>query len=252
LFPYVCGDATRSRSWAFDMTKRQWLDLQPKTQPRVVPLSAAVYDHVNNLTVVFGGSFDGEPQTWLYNASENAWRNARPEASPTARVWHSMVFDRGAGVVVLFGGHDGKRDLGDTWLYDTAQNTWIEATPPADKTSPAPRCGHAMAYDSAREATILFGGHTTTYSDEADEEAYLYQKSHSDRGTAHADTWAFDADTRRWTLLAPATSPPPAATACGAMVYDSRRKQTILMHPWKPRGPEAKRYNTCQVWSLGN
>jgi hypothetical protein len=252
LFPYISGDPSRSRTWAFDMTRKQWLDLQPKTQPRVVPLGAAVYDRANEVTVLFGGSFDGEPQTWLYDSTENEWRNAQPKISPCARVWHNMAFDRVAGVVALFGGHDGKRDLGDTWLYDAAKNTWTEATPPADKPSPGPRCGHGMAYDVARGTTILFGGHTTKYSDEADEEAYLYQKSHSDRGIAHDDTWAFDAATRSWTLLAPETSPPPAPTICGAMVYDNRRSQMILMHPWKPRCPEAKRYNTCQVWSLAS
>ena len=109
-----------------------------------------------------------------------------------------------------------------------------------------------LAYDVARRVTILFGGHTTKYNDEADEEAYLYQKSHSDRGITHGDTWSFDAATRSWRLLAPKESPPPAATVCGAMVYDSRRSQMILLHPWKPRGPEAKKYNTCQVWSLGS
>jgi len=250
LFPYVSGDPTRSQTWAFDMTSNEWLDLLPETQPRVVPLSAAVYDRVNNLTVLFGGSFDGEPQTWLYESLQNEWRNARPRTSPSARVWHNMAFDQSAGVTVLFGGHDGKRDLGDTWLYDAVENIWTEVTPPADQPSPQPRCGHAMAYDVARGVTILFGGHTTKYSDEADEEAYLYQKSHSDRGIAHGDTWAFDAATRSWSLLAPETSPPPAPAVCGAMVCDSRRSQVILMHPWKPRGPEAKRYNTCQVWSL--
>jgi hypothetical protein len=252
LFPFVSGDPTRSRTWAFDMTKRLWLDLQPKTQPRVVPLGAAVYDGANMVTVLFGGSFDGEPQTWLYDSTENEWRTAQPKTSPSARVWHNMAFDRAAGAVVLFGGHDGNRDLGDTWLYSAAENTWTEVTPPADKPSPGPRCGHALAYDVARGATILFGGHTTKYNDEADEEAYLYQKSHSDRGIAHGDTWAFHAATRGWRLLAPEESPPPAATICGAMVYDSRRSQMILMHPWKPRGPEAKKYNTCQVWSLGS
>jgi hypothetical protein len=217
-----------------------------------LPLSAAVYDRANKVTVLFGGSFDGEPQTWLYDAARNDWRNARPETSPSARVWHNMTFDRSAAMVVLFGGHDGKRDLGDTWLYDAATNTWTEVTPPTDAPSAGARCGHGMAYDVARGATILFGGHTTRFSNEADEEAYLYQKSHSDRGIAHADTWSFDAANHSWTLLAPATSPPPAPTVCGAMVYDSRRSRVILVHPWKPRGPEARQYNTCQVWSLGS
>jgi len=252
LLPCVSGDPARSRTWAFDMAKRRWLDLKPPTQPRVVPLSAAVYDARNRLTVLFGGSFDGGPQTWLYEAAGNRWRNAAPKTSPSARVWHNMAFDEEAGVVVLFGGHDGQRDLGDTWLYDAAKNTWTDVTGPPARPSPGPRCGHAMAYDAHRGAAVLFGGHTTKHNDEADEEAYLYQKSHSDPGIAHGDTWAFAAAGRAWSRLAPEASPPPARKVSGAMAYDRRRGRLVLMHPWKPPHPRSRKYNTCQVWTLGS
>jgi len=45
------------------------------------------------------------------------------------------------------------RNLGDTWVWNGAH--WIRKTPP---TSPPPRFGHAMAYDTARREVVLFGG----------------------------------------------------------------------------------------------
>jgi hypothetical protein len=141
--------------------------------------------------------------------------------------------------------------VGDTWLYDAGENAWTDVTPPAGQPSPGPRCGHGLCHDAARGATILFGGHTTKFSDETDVEAYLYQKSHSDRGTSHNDTWAFDASAGRWTRLAPAASPPPAPDIAGAMVYDAPRRRIVLIHTWKPKGSAARKYNTAQVWALG-
>ena len=75
------------------------------------------------------------------------------------------------------------------------------ATPRADASdAPSPRWGHAMAYDSARDRIVLFGG--------AD--------SLEDR---MADTWEWSGD--GWMRL-PATGPPPRAYA--AMAFDPVRE----------------------------
>jgi hypothetical protein len=247
LYPYADGDPARSTTWAFDLGAGKWIDLKPKTSPRVVPNSAAVYDTRNKVVVLFGGSFDAEPQTWLYDPAANEWRKAATKTSPSARIWHNMTFDEKTGRVVLFGGHDGKRELADTWTFDAATQSWAQQTPAAH---PGPRCGHAMAYDAANAVTILFGGCTTRYNDEKNEEAFLYQKSHSHTGVKRGDTWAYDAAANRWTKLAPQASPPPAGIVSGAMAYDRHNEALILMHPWKPRYPKSRRYNTSQVWAL--
>jgi len=251
IFPAVSADPAAARTWGYDVRSKKWVDLKPKTQPRVVGSSATVYDRRNKVTILFGGSYDREPQTWLYDSAANEWRNAKPQRSPSARHWHNMTYDRKAGAVILFGGHDGKRECGDTWLYDAAENAWAPAGPAAGKPAPVARAGHGMAYDSARGVTVLFGGHSTRHNNPADEDAYFYQKAHADYGQHHADTWTFDAKAKTWTPLKPKAGPPPASLVSGAMVYDPERKQLILMHHWKPRGSAAKKYNTAQVWVLG-
>ncbi|HEX2069614.1 MAG TPA: Ig-like domain-containing protein [Actinomycetota bacterium] len=62
-----------------------------------------------------------------------------------------------------------------------------------------------MAYDSAREKTVLFSGDTDT-------------------NPPLADTWEWDGTT--WTERSPATSPP--ARNLAAMAYDSTRGKTVL------------------------
>lgn len=67
-----------------------------------------------------------------------------------------MAFDSARAVTVLFGGHNGPPmgpRLADTWEWDGT--TWTQRTSP---TSPPARLGFAMAYDSARAVTVIFGG----------------------------------------------------------------------------------------------
>ncbi len=80
----------------------------------------------------------------------------RATDGPTARMAHAVVYDSARGVTVLFGGWhwvpSHLEDLGDTWEWDG--NTWTQRA----TDGPSPRHDHAMAYDSARGVTVLYGG----------------------------------------------------------------------------------------------
>ena len=97
-----------------------------------------------------------------------------------------LVYDSARGVLVLFGGFYWNPDtgdivlLGDTWEYDGVN--WVQRSPASN---PSARYYHAMAYDSARGVTVLFGGHDTR-----------------DRLN---DTWEWDGT--NWTQRFPATKP---------------------------------------------
>ena len=75
---------------------------------------------------------------------------------PSIRSSHSMVFDTARGKAVLFGGYgpkpDGSEYLSDLWEYDGA--AWTLRT----TSGPAARQNAAMAFDTARNKTVLFGG----------------------------------------------------------------------------------------------
>ena len=91
-----------------------------------------------------------------------------------------------------------------TWSYDYANNTWANITP---RVGPSPRAGAGMAYDSAADRVILFGGVI------------------SNTGSV-GDTWVFDYSNDTWTNRTPGTA--PAARGLPDMVYDSSGDQTIL------------------------
>ncbi|HVE92101.1 MAG TPA: kelch repeat-containing protein [Actinomycetota bacterium] len=81
-----------------------------------------------------------------------------------------------------------------------ASFTYVQKGPLA---GPSARDAHAMAYDSDRGRTVLFGG---------------------SNGTALGDTWEWDGQV--WRQLTPATSPP--ARANHAMAYDSARRRVVM------------------------
>jgi IPT/TIG domain-containing protein/galactose oxidase-like protein len=92
-----------------------------------------------------------------------------------------------------------------------AQVTWSPLSP---ATSPPPRAGHAMVYDSARGRTVLFGGYDPTF-------AYL------------SDTWEWDGT--NWSQISTATSPSPRASA--AAVYDPALGRVVLFGGVDGSGP---------------
>src|SRR4051812_34328963 len=101
-----------------------------------------------------------------------------------------LTYIRSAGILAL------AAVLGNAWFGDALAQTdlpYSSGSTGADgpltfRTIPVNgRIGHAMAYDSARNQTIMFGGNFNG--------AYL------------GDTWAFDGT--NWTRLTPPASPSP-------------------------------------------
>ncbi|MBK9386122.1 MAG: hypothetical protein IPN34_15020 [Planctomycetes bacterium] len=84
-----------------------------------------------------------------------------------------------------------------------AQDQW---TTSATSPRPSPRYLHAMAYDSARGVTVLFGG------------------THATTGALLNDTWEWNGTT--WNLRAPSMRPP--SRNMHAMAYDAARGVTVL------------------------
>jgi N-acetylneuraminic acid mutarotase len=150
--------------------------------------------------VLFGGASDAGRygDTWLYDPSANTWAVAGGAVLPLPRSAHAMVYDQSAGKVVLFGGVDDAGRFDDTWLYDSASDTWTLTD--LKGSVPSPRSGHAMVFDPAIGASILFGGY--------------------DGIGLLDDTWVYDAQAGTWTELEPSgTLPSPRGNH--RMVYDS-------------------------------
>ena len=127
-----------------------------------------------------------------------------PGKGPLVRGGGACSYDSKRNKLVLFGGlhyrgSDAGKLMGDTWEWDGSK--WSEMKVAA----PQARAWHSMAYDAARERTVLFGGNT-------------------DFGqTSFADTWEWDGN--KWTKIN-VSGPGPRSDF--AMVFDAQRKKIVL------------------------
>ena len=146
-------------TWVWD--GEAWDEVTPPSDsPTARESHALTYDAVRDRVVLFGGSdtpLSLVNDTWEWDGE--AWSEVTPAgASPEARGLHALTYDPTRGRAVLFGGL--REDvllsrLGDTWEWDGS--AWAEIEP--GLASPAPRSGHALAYEGARRRVVLFGGY---------------------------------------------------------------------------------------------
>ncbi len=138
-------------TWEYD--GKAWKEIRPLVFPSAREDHVMVYDSVRKVTVLFGGLMQRDTWTW----DGVVWTKVRipPAQKPSARSSFSMAFDEARGKTVLFGGYDVTNGLvDDTWEFDGV--VWAQVR--SATTTPLPRREHGMAYDSARQRIVLFGG----------------------------------------------------------------------------------------------
>jgi len=166
---------------------------------------AMAYDSQRGVTVLLGGGqIQGQSQvttsfsdTWEWDGG--SWSQASG-GMPSVQPGHAMAYDSQRGRMVLCGGPGGGISNGvlvDTWEWDGSSWSQIGSN------APQARSAHAMAYDSQRDRTVLFGG--------AIPGAYI------------GDTWEWDGSS--WNQVG---STGPQARSAHAMAYDSQRGVTVL------------------------
>jgi len=152
----------------------------------------------------------------------------RTTNGPSPRYANAMAYDSGRGVTVMYSGGyvdpaNGYRGFGDLWEWDGAR--WRQRTTFANSNAwhqdingswvqnytdtPAARLQHAMAYDSQRRQTVMFGGRGGPNGVFGD---FVFN-----------DTWEWDGT--RWYFRS--TNGPPA-TFNDHMTYDPVRGVTVL------------------------
>lgn len=151
-------------TWEYD--EIGWTMRDTANDPNIHPVGSGpnclAYDPDRQVCVYFGG-YDGENylnDTWEY--SNAYWIKITTQNSPSKRYASCLVYDTERKKMVLFGGYGLSPTnptqviiLNDTWEYNGQD--WKEII---TKTSPEPRCYHAMVYESIRKKIILFGGKT--------------------------------------------------------------------------------------------
>ena len=166
------------------------------------------YDSNRKVTVLFGGAAGTTPlrDTWEWNGS--SWTpkcTASPciDGRPPARYYTTMAFDSVRNVTVLYGGRVGSTTLGDTWEWNGS--LWVErcTAAPCSNATPGIRYSAAIAFDSARGRTVLYGGHSGTQ--------------------LLNDTWEWNGSA--WHMT---TSGTPSGLWRAAAAFDSARGRTVM------------------------
>lgn len=191
-------------TWEFDGAT--WQQTFPAHSPSARSGHTMTYDAGRGVTLLFGGLGRGgaSKEVWEWNGSD--WSLVTTMgASPGPRVGHGMAYDSARGVHVMYGGDSSSGALGDTWEYDGAGLTWTLRTPLA--TGPGARFWFQLAFDAARNRTLLFGGTP-------------------DATVQLADTWVWDGQAGVWTQLNPPAH--PSERQFYTLSYDSIRELVVL------------------------
>jgi hypothetical protein len=152
------------------------------------------------------------PTTFLFAAfaalsalPAQTWTLQAPPPYPTtlARRTGGIAWHPVQGGLVMYGGLQSgpTLTLNDTWVWNGA--AW---TPVTTTTTPPPRWGHKIVYDTRRARIVTFGGRSPATTAVAN------------------DTWEFDGVD--WQQVFPAAS--PNARAFYGMAYDERRGKTVV------------------------
>jgi hypothetical protein len=188
-----------SETWLFDGST--WTH-KIVTGPSARFAAAMAFDSGRGRAILYGGTNATVPggangETWDWDGTVWAIHYV---SGPGPRFRHAMAYDAARGKIVLYGGtYNGT--LGDTWEWDGQFWTQVCTSAPCSTTTPGPREGHSLAYDSYRQRTVLFG------SDANDT----------------AQTWEWDGT--RWALTA---SGGPLDRFTPGLAFDPQRRAVVM------------------------
>jgi len=196
----VVGNQSSSNLETWEWDGSDWTQ-RSSGGPRPRSGAAMAFDSLRGESVLFGGTLGngGLADTWVWDGS--GWQQVG-SGGPLPRWGHAMTFDSQRGEVVLFGGmgtpFGNPANLADTWEWNGSY--WHEHFGIA---GPAARHYAALAFDSRRQRTVLYGG--------SDNNAFL-------------DTWEWDGTS--WQVRTPLVS--PSTPGSGALAFDLARGVCVL------------------------
>jgi len=170
--------------------------------PAVRSGSTSSYDSKRDRLIMFGGndtSFHVTNEVYEWTGFD--WITLDPVVAPVQRAASAMAYDRDLDRTVMFGGFDGTYEIGDTWLWNGA--VWTNVNAPG----PIGRTGHVMVYDPRRRVVVLFGGYRTG----------------AEFGVFD-DTWEFDG--KAWKQIT--TAHAPAKREYAEAAYDPKAGAIVL------------------------
>ncbi len=214
-------------TWAYDYDNNTWTNLNPVVRPIGRTGHAMTYDNRSDRVIMFGGYTAVAPagETWSFDFNRNNWSKMNPAGAPSSRGLNAIVYDQKSDRVIMFGGsieNPGSSVVlfKETWTYDFGGNVWRRMSP---FVSPSARAWHGMAYDSATDRAVLFGG--------------------IDDNGSNGETWFYDLNRDAWTQATPLVSPSPRTGH--ALAYEVQSNRVILFGGRAPAG------TSDETWELG-
>ncbi|MBL8233960.1 MAG: hypothetical protein JNL98_36025 [Bryobacterales bacterium] len=132
-------------------------------------------------------------------------------AAPSGRVDGAIAYDPQNRRVYMFGGRD-STVRNDLWTYSVERREWTQLQPAG---SPPPaRFGHTLIFDPQRRRVVLFGGQSSGFFN---------------------DTWSYDVEANRWTMLAGSRGAPNERYSHSA-IYDAPRDRMVISHGFTDEG----------------
>ncbi len=180
---------------------------------------ATVYDPALDVFIAYGGdiydpdtdSYSPDTETWMFNYSNKEWTNLTATAgAPKAIYSFGMVYDNSARGIIMCGGEYDffqENQSNETWKFNSSMR-WENLSP--SNTPPfISDWDPAMAFDSKRNVTVMFGGYENW-------------------GVAYMnETWEYNSSSNSWTNKTKAITPPARTDAF--MAFDSERNVTVLI-----------------------
>lgn len=221
-----------SDTWEWDGEEWVHITTEPSRTPSRRRRHALFYD--GGRTILFGGVQGNETteiidldDTWSWDGL--GWSPVHsPSEGPPPASDRAVAYDSRQAQVLLFGGYrEAGGGLNETWTW--TGNTWLRAAPAPG--GPAPREGHAAAYDGGRDRVIVFGG--------VDSRDWV----------GYGDTWEWAG--RSW--VQNASSAGPGRRVDHALAADWTRSSVLLFGGWGGSSLHADTWLLSEGhWSLMN
>lgn len=141
-------------TWVWDGNLKTWTLAAPASYPSA--RTDFMFAGGPTFCVLFGGkgTNDMKGDTWKFDGAQ--WTQLTPTGAPSYRAGGCMAYDTANSEWVMFGGHNDFEMLpAETWTLNAAGTAWTKKAP---ATSPPPRIGATMCFDSQSNGVILTGG----------------------------------------------------------------------------------------------
>jgi hypothetical protein len=179
----------------------QWAQQSPVQSPPARRSGATVFDAASNRIYIYGGMTSSPGQSteemWAFNGQ---WTQLNPTGA-TPRWGHQMVRRDTNNGLITFGGRSPTITSLANDTLEWSGSSWQTI---ATTNAPSPRFLYGMAYDSARDRVVLFGGR--------------------DGFAPNNETWEFDGTD--WTQIVTPDAPAPREEM--GMVYDAGLSRVVL------------------------